>query len=184
MLVSITGALPALFGLGYGPEGDVARYLLLSFWFVTVAAGAGLSACAQYVRTFAPVGPVEAFAAFVLTLAIANKGIGWQRDDRNTEQFIGQVAAQTPDGAVIVAPWNQGTALAYGAYVELRLGTRIVDVAGSDTEAPNVARWLRTRPVYAFDLPKGFTFAGLRAEKIANFDPPLWRLRRVIGPQK
>ncbi len=62
---------------------------------------------------------------------------------------------------MLVAPWQQATALAYGEYVERRLGRRIIDSAWYGEDEDYIPKWTARYPVYVVGSPwgqvKGYT---------------------------
>ena len=54
---------------------------------------------------------------------------------------------QTPDGAIIVAQWDDAAALGYGAFVEHALGSRLIVTAWPAQYGQRYEAWSVTRPV-------------------------------------
>jgi 4-amino-4-deoxy-L-arabinose transferase-like glycosyltransferase len=139
------------YGLLY-PEADPERYLLTAFWLIAVLAGIGLSrVIAAYLNRTDIL--VDALALAVgLALAASQFAVNAQtfnqRRDTGPREMIDKTVAQTPDNAILVANWAYATALGYGAYVDRRLGHRIVVVGFSGDYRPMYDTWLLTRPIY------------------------------------
>ena len=70
-----------------------------------------------------------------------------QRDAHDAAAFADRVVAETPDDAIVVAPWSYAPPLAYRAYVQHAFGRRIVVTAWPSDVAGELGGWLRTRPV-------------------------------------
>jgi hypothetical protein len=130
------------------------RYLIVSF--------AATAACAAAAERFPLSGalrnglrvlvPAALLIAATWTFVLSRPAPG-QPVYQNGAMAIDAVAHDTPDGAIVVAEWNEATALGYGAYVEHRLGNRII-VSGWPWEYDDrFPVWLQTRPVFLFVSP-------------------------------
>ncbi|MBC5809863.1 MAG: DUF2723 domain-containing protein [Candidatus Eremiobacteraeota bacterium] len=134
------------------PEADPERYLLLPFWGLAVLAAIGATrGIAAYLNRSGTA--IEGFAALlVLVLGLglfnANRGVFAQRHNRAGDIYIDTVIALTPSNAVIVANWAFATPLGYAAFVDHRLGDRIVVTAQPADYREYYAGWMKTRPVY------------------------------------
>jgi len=127
---------------------DVARYLLPAFAVVIVFAA---------VAPQLPIPPMPRFALriVVVLLLAAAVATAWQSspvvrgvpDDRDGQVAIDAVRTAVPDGSLVVASWSDATALAYGAFVEHALGSRIVVLGWPSDFTDAYARWTRTRRV-------------------------------------
>jgi hypothetical protein len=149
----VVGAfVPALFGGSYPAEADPQRYVFTLY--AVLALGVAVAAD-RVVRAFAPDrDPLVAatVASALLVLAVAHNGmrggdIVAMRDDTSARQFIARVVAGTADDAIVVADWSDAATLAYGAYVERRLGRRIVVCAHPADERERYPAWKRMRPI-------------------------------------
>lgn len=165
LLAGTFGAVPFVWAYRY-VEGDSARYYLLSLALLAVlaAASAGLPAGPRLVRSA------------VVSLAL---GLGvWQEWRAQSPSFAAEaetggihaVAAasrELPDGAIVVATWRDAAALAYGAYIDRVLGSRIV-VSGWPGEFRTAyPAWASARRV--------FVLAGGDARSNAHDAlPPAW----------
>jgi hypothetical protein len=79
-----------------------------------------------------------------------------------------------PDGAIMFAGWSYVTPLAYAAYVEHSLGTRI-----PVTNVPHdqIAAFARTHDVYYLPFPESETdLAGAKLVLIPGSSPPLYHV--------
>ena len=131
-LCVLAGGFAAVpFAYSYGPEMDVARYLLPSL-AVTAAFAAAASGLAK--TRFPALGffVTLAMAGIAASLYEANTNRYGSRNDTGGQATIDGVRTYVPDGAVVVAHWEEATALAYGSYVDQSLGRRIVLLWGSD----------------------------------------------------
>lgn len=110
---------------------DVPRYLVPAFAVAAAIAGNGVRLTLQPRR-------LDLAATVVLTAALAfatgsafatGREAAWRaRTGPGGQPAIDAVARDVPDGAVVVTPWADATTLAYGAFIEHALGTRIVAV--------------------------------------------------------
>ncbi len=146
-------ALPVPFVLSYKAESDIERYFLPSFALIATMAAVGFSrGISAYLRERSPLSTALAAATvglIALQILLANKSTFTQRTDDEAARYVDRVIAHTPDGSIIVANWAFATPLAYAAYVEGRMGKRIVETAWVGDDAAYLPGWLRTRPVYA-----------------------------------
>ncbi len=171
----VTCAPSVAYGLLY-PESDPDRYLLTGFWLSAVLVGIGASrSLALYLDRNDVFVDVLA-ATLVLGLAAGvfstNTRNFEHRNDSGTAAFIDRVVATTPNDAILVANWTYGTALAYAAYVEHRLGKRLVVFGWSGDWRTFYDRWLETtRPIYLVDNSP-FSDAQLKSRQISQ-DPPI-----------
>jgi hypothetical protein len=146
-------ALPVPFVLNYRAESDIERYFLTSFWLIAAMAGVGLSrGLAAYLRERSRMSTTLAAltaGVLVVQIGLANKDVFAQRTDDGAAKFVDRVIAQTPDRSVIITNWAFATPLAYAAYVENRLGRRIVETAWVGDDLAFLPKWVAERPVYA-----------------------------------
>jgi hypothetical protein len=113
-------------------------------------------------------------AVMAVALLILNRGTFGQLHDPGAQAVIDTVVEKTPGNAVLIAPWLYATPLAYAAYVEHRLGHRILDCAWLADEAAMVPQWMKTRPVYVVGQLFG-EVPGYRTVRIAG-SPDLFKL--------
>ncbi len=152
----VTCGLCIPYGLLY-PEADPERYLLLAFWGIAVLSSLGTAwGLAAY---FARRDIVVTLAA---TLLIAGSAFGlyWsgreifgQRNDTGAYDYTNRVIAGTPDDGIIVVNWTYATPLGYAAYVEKRLGHRIVVTAYPSDYSEFYPGWLKTRRIFLVNQP-------------------------------
>lgn len=176
--LALAFALPTSFALAYTIEADPQRYYLIGFGVVTALAGAGASAVVLALPSLR-----RATYAIVFTLAavlvVLNHGTFAQRHSRGAQAVIETVIKKTPGNAVLITPWIDATPLAYAAYVEHRLGNRIVESAWLADDASRVPSWMKTRPVYVVGTLFG-SVPGYTTVKIPG-SPDLYRV--VRSPQ-
>ena len=147
----LAALLPALFGASYPAEADPERYV-----FTAYAVGAlGVAVAAdRTVRAFGRDAPTTALAVVMSLLLIAvardvvrARDLYAVRADTSAQALGARVVASTRDGAVILAPWDWATPLAYRAYVERRFGRRILVCALPRDYIEDYAGWSRDRQV-------------------------------------
>ena len=130
---------------------DFERYLLPSFAVVVAVAAAS----AQLALPKAPPRLRHAIVALLLavTLAVnvpAERTALSARDEDGGRRAIDEVRREIPDGAIVVAPWQDATSLAYAAFVERTLGSRIVVVGWPSQFASRYPDWTRARRVFLY----------------------------------
>jgi hypothetical protein len=174
------GLIPLLFIFAYSSESDTARYFLPGYFAVACAAGYGASAIGAGLPRAPAV--IAAFVGLLVLVTIGagdlatNDGIFGQPQDPGASDWIARIRATTAANAVVVAPWLYATPLGYAAYVDRRLGDRIVVTAGADDYAASYRRWMRTRPVVIVsDDP--VHLGGFETIEIDRGDPHLYALR-------
>jgi hypothetical protein len=146
------------FGLSYRGESDASRYMLTALWAVVIFAAIGFQRASEaYLRAVAGnAAALAALALFVCTGAVllSNRANLSRRADPGNAPLIADVRRLTPDGAVLVAPWLSATSLAYAAYAERTLGTRIVVTGWPLEYAARYPGWReRGRRVFLVDEP-------------------------------
>jgi hypothetical protein len=130
-------ALPTAFALAYTIEADPQRYYLIGFGVAAALAGAGASAVVTALPALRRATYVMLFM-LAAVLIVLNRGTFAQRDSNGAQAVIETVVKKTPQNAVLITPWIDATPLAYGAYVEHRLGNRIVESAWLADDADRV----------------------------------------------
>lgn len=188
-------AMPTAFALAYTIEADTRRYDLIGFAVTAVLAGYAGSVL-SLVLPLLYRATLAVLMSLVIALLVLNRQTFEQRHDRGAQAVISSVVKNTPDNAVLISPWLFATPLAYGAYVEHRLGHRIVESAWLADDAAYVPAWTRTRPVYVVGILFG-EVAGYRTVKIPGTPdlfrvvpaPPLPRSslrssRRIFAPRR
>ncbi len=178
----LAAVVPALFGASYPAEADPERYVLALY--AVTALGVAVAAD-RTARAFGRERPAFALAAVCALLAfvsardlVRGRDLFALRTFAEASELSTRVAASTRDGAVVVAPWDFATALAYGAYVDRALGARIVLCALPREHLDEYAAWLRERQVTVVsegtpDLP------GYRTRKLTDGNPQVYE---VLAP--
>ncbi len=167
--------LPVLFVLAYPAESDPERYFLPSYWAIGVffGAGADLLAHGGLVRT--PRAVTAVVAALFLFAAgsdiYTNRG-AFSADDTSAREFIDRIIHNTPPNAVIVTPWMYATPLAYAAYVQKRLGDRIVVTGWPNDYRGYYGRWIAAhRPIIFVTDEPVISVDGLRMREADMLAP-------------
>ncbi|HLI95717.1 MAG TPA: DUF2723 domain-containing protein [Candidatus Baltobacteraceae bacterium] len=138
---------PTAFAFAFRIEADPDRYYLISFAISMVLAGYGAAAIARALPAFRRI-LAALLAVMAIALIVINRSTFDQPYGSDAQAVIDTVVEKTPDNAVLIAPWLYATPLAYAAYVEHRLGHRILDCSWLADDAPMVPIWMKTRPVY------------------------------------
>lgn len=169
------GLLAIVFATSFSSESDVARYFLIADWLIALCAALGAQGLAVAVRRtlryFWRSGAMSEHIAYsgeilrrrrltaqalvfgVLALAVARSTSlhgerFWQQPaDPGAEPLINRIIAETPPNAVVIANWTYATPLTYAAFVEQRLGRRIIETAWPADDAAYIPRWFQSRPV-------------------------------------
>jgi 4-amino-4-deoxy-L-arabinose transferase-like glycosyltransferase len=172
---------PSAFGLAYAIEADHARYQIIGYALLAVFAGYAASRAARLLPQMR-VPAALCVAALAVTLIVVNRDTFAQRSSPGAQAVIASVVEKTPRNAILIAPWLYATPLAYAAYVEDRLGDRIVETSWLSDDAQRVPLWARTRPVYVVGILFG-SVPGFTTERISN-DPDIWHVARSPAPSR
>jgi len=150
--------LPVPYTRSYSDLQDPTRYYLLALWVAAIATALGLQAILDVLRARERLPRVAArvvagAAALVVAWSCAasapDRGKYFaQRRDRTAPRYVAAVLDATPSNAIVVAEWAWATPLAYAAYVQHRLGDRVVVSASPTQFESHYPGWLRERPVY------------------------------------
>jgi hypothetical protein len=177
----LAGIVPALFGAAYPAEADPERYVLALY---AVSALGVAVAADRTVRAFGGERPALALGVVCALLAVVSvrdvvrgRELFAYRDNPEAGELGTRVAAGTRDGAIVVAPWDWATALAYHAYVDRALGRRIVVCALPREHLEEYAAWMRDHQVTivsegAPDLP------GYRTRKLTDGSPQVYEITK------
>jgi hypothetical protein len=174
----LAGVLIAQFTAAFSAETDPDRYYIVSFALLTPFVGIGLcavlDAVSKRLTSAAMLAATGAMLVLIATGIWRERAIfGWHYDRWGID-YIQRVRADTPDDAVIVAPWVLASPLGYAEYVERSYGDRIIAAGSVDADVGYLRPVLRTRPVYVVldsQVPSGF-----RLRKIDAGDPPVYEL--------
>jgi len=174
LVVTCTPCIP--FGLLY-PEADPDRYLLTAFWLSAVLTAVGVSritvAYLDRRDVLTDALGLALMLAFTLGIFRSNVPDFDSRRDNGPTQLVDHTIEHTPDNAILIAHWAYGTALGYAAYVDRRLGNRIVVIGFSGDHKEFYPIWLRTRPIYLVN--QAYTDPDFRIEPVST-DPTIVRL--------
>ena len=161
--------LPVLFVIAYPAESDPERYFLPSYWAIGVFLVAGAELLARGGLRRAPlaiavlVGTLFAFVA--AGDVYANRGVFWRAPDTAAGAFVDRVVRETAPNAIVVAPWMYATPLAYAAYVEHRLGKRVVVTGWPSDYIAYYPSWVIDRPIVFVSDDPVLAVTGLRVRE-------------------
>lgn len=167
--IIVGSLLPVLFVLAYPAESDPERYYLPSYWAIALFLGVGADVLARGGLSRAPraltlvVGGLFAFVA--ATNISTNRGAFAARGDYSAQAFIDRVVRETPANAIVVAPWMYATPLAYAAYVQKRLGNRIVVTGWPNDYSAFYPGWIAHRPITFVSDEPILSVSGLRVRE-------------------
>jgi hypothetical protein len=193
----LTASVPALFGAAYPAEADPERYVLALY--AVTALGVAVAAD-RTVRAFGRARPAVALGVVCALLAVvcANDLLRGRdlfayratrvpsslaslfayRANAEASELGTRVATSTRDDAVVVAPWDWATALAYRAYVEQTFGRRIVVCALAHEHLDEYAGWMRDRQVTI--VSEGTpNLPGYRTRRLTDGNPQVYE---VLAP--
>jgi len=148
------------YGLLY-PEADPARYLLTAFWGAAILAvyGASHGMIGYFkddIKLSRATAAVLVFGAAAVSIG-ANRALFEMRNDPGAVHMIGQIVANTPDDAIVVANWTFATSLGYAAYVDRSFGHRVPIVAFPAEYSYLYPDWLKMhRRIYMVNQPDWF----------------------------
>jgi len=177
------GMLIVLFVLAYHAESDPDRYFLASYWVIAVFVGAGADVLSRAGMERAPGGVIAFIALLFVFVTGANLYAGrnaFGPKDHDAQRFVDTIVAHTPANAIVVAPWMYATPLAYGAYVQKRLGDRILVTGWPVDYSSKYRDWVRIRPVRIVGSDEPPVDAGvrvLRTELVVL--PPLYTVEAL-----
>jgi len=140
------------FVLRYVAESDPVRYYIFPVWGLWVAASIGVAVIIRRIGVARRwlVLVVTGLVALVMIFQLhAGRSLFVERRDRLGYNYIVAVLHNTRDGAVIIAPWTYATPIAYAAYVQRGLGSRVLMPGEADELALKVSGWRLQRPVFA-----------------------------------
>ena len=178
----LAAIVPALFGASYPPEADPERYAFALYAVAALGVAAFASRAVRTVRADYALA-ARAVAAGVLVIAIGREmlradDLRWYRDDRSAAQLGADVVRSTADGAIVVAPWDYATPLAYRAYVEHAFGNRVVVCGFVEDYRDDYDRWSGAHQIAVVgkSLP---IVPGFRSRVLHEGDPFVFELVRV-----
>ncbi len=145
---------PTAFAFAYAIEADKQRYYLIGFAVLSALAAYGASAIVRALPALHK-GILAMMLALTAGLLVVNHTTFEQRSSRGAQAVIATAIKKTPRNAVLISPWLYATPLAYAAYVEHRLGDRIVETSWLVDDAYRVPAWMLRRPVYVVGIVIG-----------------------------
>lgn len=170
------------FALTYWLEIDPERYLLTAYLGSTILAGIGAQALVALTQSRVQHRIALTLTGIILCESVAydfktNWQVWQQRNDRSADAFVDRIIQETPPNSVIVAPWVFATPLGYAAYVERRLGDRIVETAQPFVPPVPLLPLARKRPVFVLyfeTTPR--PIPGVRQVAVDVRNPALYRI--------
>jgi hypothetical protein len=141
------------FAYVYRADTQLDRYVFVSF-----AVAAALSAGSVRLRLPRLPGTWVRAVSVVALAVLAGFAFAQNRPRaasiyEDGETIISAVRQDTPDGAIVVAQWNDAAALGYGTFVEHALGSRIIVAGWPSDYADQYTRWAESLPVRLFVSP-------------------------------
>jgi Protein of unknown function (DUF2723) len=181
-------ALVTPFIANFAAESDPQRYYILPIWGLWIAAAIGAFGLLGRLERFygehrlRTAGVLCTLGALVLWQLLSHRAIFAGHSDRLGATYIAALLAQTPSDAIIIAPWDYATPIAYAAYVESTTGSRILVPGEADAMRARILDWVAARPVYAVSERA----PAVPADYVCNFnvipgsahDPKLYRIDR------
>jgi hypothetical protein len=176
----LLGLLPVLFASAYPVEAEATRYYLPAYFALAVAAGYGVAVLDAGLRGVQRIAALCVVGLACVTLLAADLAGGSQLFAQpalaDGRAWIQRVVNETPAHAIVVAPWNYATTLAYGTYVLHALGDRIVLTADAHEFQGRYRAWLPQRPIVVVsDDP--VTFEGFHVRELDDGSPHIYALR-------
>jgi hypothetical protein len=172
--------LPLLFASAYVVESEATRYYLPAYFAIALAAGYAIAvfdASLHGMRRYAILTTAAiAWCALIFADFAAAPELFDQPADTGARPWIHRIATITPAHAIVVAPWNYATPLAYGTYVLHELGDRIVLTAGAHDYQTQYRSWMRARPVVVISADRQ-SFRGFHVTELDAGDPHIYALR-------
>jgi hypothetical protein len=176
----LVGLLPLLFASAYVVESEATRYYLPAYFAVVAFAGYGVAvfdAGMHGMQRYALLAVIGcAWAVLLGTDWYASAPLFDQPNEPGSGIYIKRIAQITPKRAIVIAPWNYATPLAYGAYVLHSLDERIVLTAGAHEYQSSYRSWMAGRPVVVVSEDKQ-TFKGFHVTELDDGDPHVYALR-------
>ena len=134
----------------YRNDSHLDRYAFLSFAVVAALS----AACVRLVPWPAAVRILRAVTAVALFSLVAGSIVTNRPKPiplyQNGGVLADAVIRDIPDGSIVVAQWNDATALAYASFVEHRFGSRIVVNGWPSDYYDKYLEWAKVRPTYIF----------------------------------
>lgn len=162
----VAALAPVPYTESYTELQDPDRYYLFPLWCAAIAIGIAYDRIAVLLlaqpRSIARVMMAVALVVTFVVAAPKRLEIFAQRDDRGASDYVAEVKALVPDGAIVLAEWAYATPLAYAAYVNREFGTRIVVAASPEQYVTSYDRWLRARRIFIVSFDDALVLPGYR----------------------
>ncbi len=167
--LALAALLPVPYTQSYNELQDPSRYYLLSLWCAAIAIGAAFAYLSELFGFARGPGRFALALGLAASFAAATPdrfAIFGQRDDYSAPRYVADVLGSTPSDAIVVAEWAYATPLAYAAYVQHRIGDRVVVSASPQQFARFYPAWLRTRPVYVVSFDDDLRLPGFAVQRV------------------
>ena len=168
-------------------ESDPLRYYILPLWGIYSAAALGVAdvlARLKHVTKTSLTVVYLACAVLIAFKAYSGRALFVQRSDHLGFSYIHDVIEGTTSDSIIIAPWTYATPIAYAAYVQRALGSRVLVPGDAADMAGYMKAWLSRGRVYAISesVPSSRAFVAMyrRAFNVipnSSHDPKLYELR-------
>jgi len=137
------------FAVAYAPRegGDWPRYLLPSFALSCAIAAAATRLVAKWKAADLVAG--VAMLAIAAHLYFQNDNRYVQRYGAGVQSDLDAIRSNVPDGAVVISSWLDATGLAYGAYVDHSLGSRVI-MSWSGDLLPSYVGWTKDYRIFVY----------------------------------
>lgn len=128
-------------------EGDPSRYWMLPLWIGALFAG---GVTAEFRWNIDPRRMVWALILLgnAIYLVGHSSAVAGQQRSVSNRPVIDWLSRNVPARAIVVAPWQDATTLAYGAYVDDSFGGRTIVAAHPMALASQYAAWAQSEPVF------------------------------------
>ncbi len=138
-----------VFAYSYRTDVHVDRYAVVSFAIAaTLAALTSRIAIPRVPARITETAVALLLAGLLIRALSINTLPAWYSSRASSANIVAGIARATPDGAIVIAPWNEAGALAYGAYAEHALGTRTIVAAWPYEFMGSYNDWTAMRRVF------------------------------------
>jgi hypothetical protein len=141
------------FAYVYRHDAHLDRYVFVSFAVVAALSAAAVRLRVGRLPAAAVRGVVLTALAVLAAFAFAQNRPRAATLYEDGETIVTAVRHDTPDGAIVVAQWNDAAALGYAAFIEHTLGSRVIIAGWPSDYADGYARWAESRPVVLYVSP-------------------------------
>ena len=176
----VAALAPVPYTESYAELQDPSRYYLFPLWCAAIAIGIAYERIVVLFvdrpRSFARVAMAVALVVSFVASAPTRLDIFEQRDDDGAPRYVADIKKLVPDGAIVLAEWAYATPLAYAAYVNHDLGTRIVVAASPEQYVTSYDRWLRARRVFIVSFDDALSLPGYRCTALKRLPYAVYRI--------